>query len=63
MSFDIFNPRKMPNIDDNLLDYGSAEIATLFEQFREVVASKEVCQRVEWISGIPKSECKFNEAQ
>ena len=46
----------------NVSDYGNAEIVIpLSELFREVVASKEGCQ--ERISAIPKSECKFNEAQ
>ena len=45
-SFDIFNPRKMPN-EENLLEYGNAEIKALSEQFEDAVASSEVCQE-EW---------------
>ena len=36
----------MPN-EENLLDYGNAEIKALSEQFEDAVASSEVCQE-EW---------------
>ena len=45
-SFDIFNPRKMPN-EENLLEYGNEEIIALSEQFKDTVTSREVCQE-EW---------------
>ena len=45
-SFDIFNPRKLPN-EDQLDEYGFQEIIALSERFKDSVASSEVCLE-EW---------------
>ena len=45
-SFDIFNPRKLPN-EDQLDEYGFLEIIAPSERFKDSVASNEVCLE-EW---------------